>query len=302
MAPGSQQGTNRVSRNSSNVNSGIVCKKNVAHRRMTSKIEKARLLILGGALEYQRVSNHLSSFDTLFAKQILKDPNILLVEKSVSRYAQEYLLAKDISLVLNIKRPLLDRIARCTGAQIVPSIDHISSSKLGYCEMFHVEKFLEEHGSTGRDGKKLVKTLMFFEGCPKPLGCTLLFNIKLASLVEPKLQSSSTNVLYETSSAYENISCKAFLACTIYPSLKNPPIRAAGGNFESEGHSPPKALQEFEHLSKKKSIKNYLQENVSYNCLSDFVPVVKGIVSNIGLTFIQAIGNSLMQGKMVKLN
>ena len=44
---------------------GVVCKKNVAHRRMTSKIDKARLLILGGALEYQRVSNHLSSFDTL---------------------------------------------------------------------------------------------------------------------------------------------------------------------------------------------------------------------------------------------
>lgn len=44
---------------------GVVCKKNVAHRRMTSKIEKPRLLILGGALEYQRVSNALSSFDTL---------------------------------------------------------------------------------------------------------------------------------------------------------------------------------------------------------------------------------------------
>lgn len=44
---------------------GVVCKKNVAHRRMTSKIDKTRLLILGGALEYQRVSNHLSSFDTL---------------------------------------------------------------------------------------------------------------------------------------------------------------------------------------------------------------------------------------------
>ncbi|KAK9120756.1 hypothetical protein Syun_018373 [Stephania yunnanensis] len=152
---------------------------------MTSKIEKARLLILGGALEYQRVSNHLSSFDTLLQQEMdhlkmavtkidSQHPNILLVEKSVSRYAQEYLLAKDISLVLNIKRPLLDRIARCTGAQIVPSIDHISSSKLGYCEMFHVEKFLEEHGSAGQDGKKLVKTLMFFEGCPKPLGCTIL--------------------------------------------------------------------------------------------------------------------------------
>lgn len=44
---------------------GVICKKNVAHRRMTSRIEKPRLLILGGALEYQRVSNALSSFDTL---------------------------------------------------------------------------------------------------------------------------------------------------------------------------------------------------------------------------------------------
>lgn len=44
---------------------GVVCKKNVAHRRMTTKVDKARLLLLGGALEYQRVANHLSSFDTL---------------------------------------------------------------------------------------------------------------------------------------------------------------------------------------------------------------------------------------------
>ncbi|KAL0424927.1 UNVERIFIED_CONTAM: 1-phosphatidylinositol-3-phosphate 5-kinase FAB1B [Sesamum radiatum] len=82
---------------------GVVCKKNVAHRRMTSKIESPRLLILGGALEYQRVSNALSSFDTLLQ-----------------------------------------------------------------------QKCLEEHGTAGQDGKKLVKTLMYFEGCPKPLGCTIL--------------------------------------------------------------------------------------------------------------------------------
>lgn len=49
---------------------GIVCKKNVAHRRMTSKIDKPRFLILGGALEYQRVSNQLSSVDTLL-QQVL---------------------------------------------------------------------------------------------------------------------------------------------------------------------------------------------------------------------------------------
>lgn len=49
---------------------GVVCKKNMAHRRMASKIDKPRLLILGGALEYQRVSNLLSSFDTLL-QQVL---------------------------------------------------------------------------------------------------------------------------------------------------------------------------------------------------------------------------------------
>ncbi|XP_051147662.1 1-phosphatidylinositol-3-phosphate 5-kinase FAB1B-like [Andrographis paniculata] len=172
-------------RNESFVVKGIVCRKNVAHRRMKSKIEKPRLLILGGALEYQRVSNALSSLDTLLqqetdhlkmavAKIETHNPNILLVEKSVSRYAQEYLLAKGISLVLNIKRSLLERISRCTGAQIVPSIDHLSPHKLGYCDIFHVERCLEEHGSAGQAGKKLVKTLMYFEGYSKPLGCTIL--------------------------------------------------------------------------------------------------------------------------------
>ncbi|XP_071911290.1 1-phosphatidylinositol-3-phosphate 5-kinase FAB1B-like isoform X1 [Coffea arabica] len=172
-------------RRESMVVKGVVCKKNVAHRRMTSKVDKPRLLILGGALEYQRVANHLSSFDTLLQQEMdhLKmavakidahHPNVLLVEKSVSRFAQEYLLAKDISLVLNIKRSLLERIARCTGAQIVPSVDHLATQKLGYCDSFHVEKFLEVHGSAGQGGKKLTKTLMFFEGCPKPLGFTVL--------------------------------------------------------------------------------------------------------------------------------
>lgn len=55
---------------SSMVVKGVVCKKNVAHRRMTSKIDKPRFLVLGGALEYQRVSNQLSSVDTLL-QQVL---------------------------------------------------------------------------------------------------------------------------------------------------------------------------------------------------------------------------------------
>lgn len=207
------------SRTDSVVVKGVVCKKNVAHRRMTSKVEKPRLLILGGALEYQRVTNLLSSVDTLLqqemdhlkmavAKIAAHHPNILLVEKSVSRYAQEYLLAKDISLVLNVKKPLLERIARCTGTEIVPSIDHLSSQKSGYCESFHVEKFLEDLNSAETGGKKTMKTLMFFEGCPKPLGFTIL----LRGADKDELKKVKHVVQYGVFAAYHLALETSFLA------------------------------------------------------------------------------------------
>uniref|UniRef100_A0A0D3A2A4 1-phosphatidylinositol-3-phosphate 5-kinase n=1 Tax=Brassica oleracea var. oleracea TaxID=109376 RepID=A0A0D3A2A4_BRAOL len=206
-------------RSESMVVRGVVCKKNVAHRRMTSKIEKPRLLILGGALEYQRISNQLSSFDTLLQQEMdhLKmavakihshNPQILLVEKSVSRFAQEYLLAKDISLVLNIKRPLLERISRCTGAQIVPSVDQLTSPKLGYCDLFHVEKFVETHFKTGQGVKKLAKTLMYFDGCPKPLGCTIL----LKGAHEDELKRVKHVIQYGVFAAYHLALETSFLA------------------------------------------------------------------------------------------
>ncbi|KAL5231559.1 hypothetical protein ABZP36_030335 [Zizania latifolia] len=167
----------------SNLVRGVVCSKNVKHKRMVSEHMNAKLLIIGGALEYQKVTNKLASIDTILeqekehlrkivAKIESRRPNVLLVEKSVSSYAQE-LLAKDISLVLNVKRPLLDRISRCTGAQIASSIDNIASAKLGQCEMFKVQK-VPEFSSGKQTHRRSMKTLMFFEGCPRRLGCTVL--------------------------------------------------------------------------------------------------------------------------------
>lgn len=101
-------------------------------------------------------------------------PNVLLVEKSVSSFAQDQLLAKEISLVLNVKRPLLERIARCTGASVTPSIDHIAKTRLGHCELFRLEKITEDHEPVNQFNKRPSKTLMFFEGCPRRLGCTVI--------------------------------------------------------------------------------------------------------------------------------
>ncbi|KAL2933788.1 1-phosphatidylinositol-3-phosphate 5-kinase FAB1B [Bienertia sinuspersici] len=225
------------SRSESMVVKGVVCKKNVAHRRMTPRIEKPRLMILGGALEYQRVSNLLSSVNTLLkqetdhlkmavAKIDAHRPNVLLVEKSVSRCAQEYILAKDITLALNIKKPLLDRIARCTGAQIVPSIDHLSAQKMGYCDLFHVERCFEDHGSAGQAGKKLTKTLMYFEGCPKPLGFTIL----LRGANGDELKKVKHVVQYGVFAAYHLALETSFLAdegASLPEHLFNEPITVA---------------------------------------------------------------------------
>lgn len=120
------------------------------------------------------VAQEIEHLKVFLSKIEAHRPNVLLVEKSVSSYAQEYLLTKEISLVLNVKRTLLERIARCTGAQIAPSIDSIASARLGHCDMFRVEKFFEECLSGSHPNKKSMKTLMFFDGCRRRLGCTVM--------------------------------------------------------------------------------------------------------------------------------
>jgi 1-phosphatidylinositol-3-phosphate 5-kinase len=169
----------------STVVKGVVCHKNVQNRRMISRFKNPRLLLLGGALEYQRTANQLSSLDSVLQQEIdyLKEivaridahhPDVLLVEKTVAGFAQDALLKKEVSVVLKMKRPLLERIARCTGAQVVSSLDNLVTAKAGQCEQFHIEKFDEEHNAIGPGSKKTSKYLMFFEGCPRPLGCTIL--------------------------------------------------------------------------------------------------------------------------------
>ncbi|KAJ0987212.1 hypothetical protein J5N97_005568 [Dioscorea zingiberensis] len=167
---------------------GVVCTKNIRHKRMISQHKNPRILILGGSLEYQKVQNKLASINAVLEQEIshikmavakieARRPNILLVEKSVSSYAQEYLLMKGISLVLNVKRSLLERISRCTGAEVAPSIDDITSARLGQCEIFRIAKVFEEcpqGNQLNKLNKRSMKTLMFFEGCPRRLGCTVL--------------------------------------------------------------------------------------------------------------------------------
>jgi 1-phosphatidylinositol-3-phosphate 5-kinase len=111
-------------------------------------------------------------------------PDLLLVEKSVSRMAQDMLLYKNISLVLNIKRPHLERIALCTNAIIAPSADLLAPEQIGTCDLFHVDKFTEVHEYSDQTTKIPMKNMMFFEGCPRPETCTVSPNWEKSCLIE----------------------------------------------------------------------------------------------------------------------
>ncbi|XP_028551858.1 1-phosphatidylinositol-3-phosphate 5-kinase FAB1A isoform X2 [Dendrobium catenatum] len=170
------------SQSQSQVIDGLVFKKSAAHKHMPTKFRNAKLLMLKGCLGNS--ANGLSSFESMGKeKDHLKStiemietchPNVVLVEKTVSRDIQEALFSMGITLIFDMKLPRLERIALCTGSQIVSLNDITVRQNLKHCSSFCIEKFVEEHNSTGDAGKRLAKTLIFLEGCPRPLGCTIL--------------------------------------------------------------------------------------------------------------------------------
>ncbi|XP_075509360.1 putative 1-phosphatidylinositol-3-phosphate 5-kinase FAB1D [Primulina tabacum] len=169
------------SRNQSQVVKGLVFKKHAAHKHMQTRYKNPRLLLIHGSLDLS--SGGLFSFDSMQQeKNNLKSivemidmyhPNVILVEKSVSRDLQESILAKGITLVFDMKLHRLERVARCIGSPILSSEVTIGQ-KLRQCVSFHIEKFVEELVVSTEAGKKPSKTLMFLEGSPTRLGCTIL--------------------------------------------------------------------------------------------------------------------------------
>ncbi|KAK1311067.1 1-phosphatidylinositol-3-phosphate 5-kinase FAB1B [Acorus calamus] len=187
---------------------GLVFKKNAAHKHMSTKYKNPKLLLFLGVLGQR--ANELSSFQSMKQDDYMKSitdiieichPNLVLVEKSVSRDVQEWLLAKGITLVFDMKLGRLERLAQCTGSQIVSSTDAAMNLKLKQIDSFYIEKYVEEHNSSSEGGRKPSKTLMFFDGCPRPLGCTIL----LRGAPSDELKKVKRVVQYAVFAAYHLI-------------------------------------------------------------------------------------------------
>lgn len=156
---------------------GVVCSKNITHKKMTHSIMNPTILLLKCAFEFQRKENQLSLFDTLQLQEekYLKNlvarvktfrPSIILVQKSVSRLALEMLYELGIVVAVNVKPSVMTRVARSTQGNLLHSLDQLFFDvHLGTCGHFHIRTFTLPGG--------MKKTLMYFESCDPKLGCVI---------------------------------------------------------------------------------------------------------------------------------
>ncbi|XP_062954579.1 1-phosphatidylinositol 3-phosphate 5-kinase isoform X2 [Cynocephalus volans] len=222
---------------------GFVCTKNIAHKKMNSCIKNPKILLLKCSIEYlYREETKFTCIDpiVLQEREFLKNyvqrivdvrPTLVLVEKTVSRIAQDMLLEHGITLVINVKSQVLERISRMTQGDLVMSMDQLlTKPHLGTCHKFYMQIFQLPNEQT--------KTLMFFEGCPQHLGCTI------------KLRGGSD---YELARVKEIL---VFMICVAYHSqleisflmdeFAMPPTLMQNPSFHSliEGRGPEGAAQE----------------------------------------------------------
>ncbi|KAK3841577.1 MAG: hypothetical protein J3R72DRAFT_153557 [Linnemannia gamsii] len=159
---------------------GVVCTKNLAHKQMSRTLQNPRILILKFALEYQRIENHFISLEPIVKQEkeylqhlvtriVALNPNVVIVEKTVSRLALELLLTHNVAVAYNVKPEVSEAIAHSTGADIILSFDKLAKEpRLGTCGTFEVKTFVHELIPNKR------KSYMFFQDCPGNLFCSLV--------------------------------------------------------------------------------------------------------------------------------
>lgn len=166
------------SKNECSIVGGVVFTKNVAHKEMKMKIDNPKILLLQCPIAYQRIEGKFITIESLILqeKEYLRNvtsrimsyaPDVVLVHKNVAGIAQDMLRDNGITLILDVKLSVFERLSQCLQCDIVTSIDsNIGRPKLGICKKFYTKSFIEENGFN--------KTLMFFDIPYSQRGCSLL--------------------------------------------------------------------------------------------------------------------------------
>ncbi|CAE6447859.1 unnamed protein product, partial [Rhizoctonia solani] len=160
---------------------GAVISSNLAHKKMKRHLHSPRIMILAFSLEWQRRENEYLTLDSiltqereylrnLVARITALSPHLVLVERTVSRLALEYLMAAKVAVARAVPPRSTKFVARMTGAEVVPDIPALHRGpRLGECARFKIQTY-DHHLIPGRR-----KSYMRFEGCDshRP-GCTVI--------------------------------------------------------------------------------------------------------------------------------
>ncbi|CEG72455.1 Putative 1-phosphatidylinositol-3-phosphate 5-kinase [Rhizopus microsporus] len=192
---------------------GVVCTKNVAHKRMVRNMSSPRILILLFSLDYSRVEmeNQLLSITPVISQErehisklvgriVALKPSLLLVKSTVSRFALEFLLEANIPVIHNVKHSVIEAVARCTEAAIVTSVDKLQHGvSFGRCGSFEIRTFMHEWIPNRR------KTYLIFDDCSPELGGTIVLRgekvetLKVIKRLIDFMVFVVNNLKYETS-------------------------------------------------------------------------------------------------------
>ena len=159
---------------------GLVITKNLADKNMARTLSNPRIMIISFPIDFTRVDHQYVSLDPLvqqergylrkLANRIIElRPQIIICERSVSRLAIDHFVRAGIAVARSVKPAAIAAIARCTQADILGSMDRLAiEPRLGRCAEYKLQSFEHVLIPSRR------KTIMRFEGCHKPIGCTLL--------------------------------------------------------------------------------------------------------------------------------
>lgn len=224
---------------------GVVCSKNVTNKRMKTSFDRPQILLLTCSVELERSENKLSSFDQLRSQEYeyLKNlvariythkPDIILVQGSVAKTAQDMLFDLGITLVINVKASVMKRVSRLTQGDLLMSVDQLMfPMQLGTCGQFYLKNFYLPQG-----GKK---TLMCFDQCVEHLGCCVL----LQGAGTRELRKVKAVFRFAVSAAY-NACLETEYLCSSFAAL--PPLVAAAEDSKYKclqcvlSHSPDPTL------------------------------------------------------------
>ncbi|XP_060113445.1 1-phosphatidylinositol 3-phosphate 5-kinase [Heteronotia binoei] len=256
---------------------GFVCTKNIVHKKMNFCIKNPKILLLKCSIEYlYREETKFTCIDPIVRqeREFLKNyvqrivdvrPTLVLVEKTVAHIAQELLLEHGITLVTNVKPQVLDRVSRMTQGDLVMSMDQLlTKPHLGTCHKFYIQVFQLPNEQT--------KTLMFFDGCPQHLGCT----IKLRGAGEYELARVKEILIFMICVAYHSQLEISFLM----DEFAMPPMLARNGSLLSPSEKQWGEENGYQNLPSRESSTTIKDADV----FSDKLPIISELVlsDNIG--------------------